>query len=106
MKKYILACIALAVIFGVAVTYQNASLFKIDENDPIPTQYQSCQADSDCVPEPVCHPMECINKNYANRFSDEPKMCTLSYSFNAAYNPEDCGCIENKCTNLNLNRKE
>ena len=69
-----------------------------------PVDLYSCNADSDCVPKPGCHASECINKEYTNRFRS-PDACTAMFSCSAAYTPEDCACIENKCVNENLGNK-
>jgi hypothetical protein len=68
-----------------------------------PAAEQVCLADSDCLPKPECHPMECINKNSESKYV-KPQMCTMEYRWNAAYNPEDCACVNGVCINKNINR--
>ncbi|MBW3012386.1 hypothetical protein KY311_04325 [Candidatus Woesearchaeota archaeon] len=62
-----------------------------------------CNSDNDCVPVPECHPMRCINRQFEGNY-DMPEMCTLEYRYEAAYNEEDCICVQKKCTNKNLGR--
>ena len=63
-----------------------------------------CETDDDCIPLPSdCHPMLCINKKYESNYK-KPEICTLIFALEAAYNPEDCLCVENKCVNKNLGR--
>ncbi|MCX6782055.1 MAG: hypothetical protein NTW66_02985 [Candidatus Magasanikbacteria bacterium] len=64
----------------------------------------ACQVDSDCVPKPECHPMECIPSKDAKNY-EKPKMCTLMFSYQAAYSAEDCACVEGACVNKNIGRK-
>ncbi len=47
--------------------------------------------------------MLCINKEYESSY-ERPEMCTELFALEAAYNPEDCGCVESKCVNKNLGR--
>ncbi|MFH1316246.1 MAG: hypothetical protein ABII01_01890 [Candidatus Woesearchaeota archaeon] len=68
-----------------------------------PDKIYSCQSDSDCVPTNECHPMKCINKEYRTKITF-PRTCTEIFVCSAAYNPEDCLCINNKCINKNLDR--
>lgn len=63
----------------------------------------SCNLDSDCVPMPECHPMKCINKNFEND-STKPEFCTMMFAVDAAYNKEDCACVDKKCVNLNAEK--
>jgi len=64
----------------------------------------ACETDDDCIPLPSdCHPMLCINKKYESNYK-KPEICTLIFALEAAYNPEDCLCVENKCVNKNLGR--
>ena len=61
----------------------------------------SCETDTDCIPLPSeCHPRTCINKMYEGNYV-KPEICTMLYDPEAAYNPEDCLCQENKCVNKN-----
>ncbi|MBN1645456.1 hypothetical protein JW868_00275 [Candidatus Woesearchaeota archaeon] len=57
-----------------------------------------CEKDSDCVPEPVCHPQNCVNKESIKQ-PNPALACTLQYEALAAYSAEDCMCLDNKCTN-------
>ncbi|MBU4284423.1 MAG: hypothetical protein KJ968_04910, partial [Nanoarchaeota archaeon] len=58
----------------------------------------------DCIPLPSdCHPMLCINKKYELNYK-KPEICTEIFALEAAYKPEDCICVENKCVNKNLGR--
>lgn len=59
-----------------------------------------CQSDSDCVPKPECHPLECINSKYAEQ-ADKPRVCTAVFISEAAYSKEDCACEEGLCINKN-----
>jgi len=64
----------------------------------------ACETDDDCIPLPSdCHPMLCINKEYESDY-EKPEICTELFALEAAYNPEDCGCVENRCVNKNLGR--
>lgn len=63
----------------------------------------TCNVNEDCIPKPECHPMSCINKKYESNYV-KPQICTMEYRQEAAYNPEDCVCANNKCINKNLNQ--
>jgi hypothetical protein len=68
------------------------------------TQQQSCILGSDCIPLPSeCHPVICINKKYESNYK-KPEMCTMEFRFDAAYNPEDCACVDGFCINKNKGR--
>jgi hypothetical protein len=47
--------------------------------------------------------MTCINKEFQDNY-EKPEVCTTIYSLSAAYNPEDCICVEHKCINKNKER--
>ncbi|MCX6709623.1 MAG: DUF333 domain-containing protein [Candidatus Woesearchaeota archaeon] len=64
----------------------------------------SCLTDSDCTPKPGCHPKECINTAYSNKFN-APDACTMMFDCSAAYSKADCLCVNNICTNKNLGNK-
>ena len=57
-----------------------------------------CQTDNDCVPLPGCHPRECINIAYEGDY-EQPEVCTMMFDNEAAYNAEDCVCVNRKCEN-------
>lgn len=59
-----------------------------------------CQVDSDCVPKPECHPLECINQKYAAE-TEKPRVCTAVFISEAAYKKEDCACQVGVCINKN-----
>lgn len=61
-----------------------------------------CQADADCIPKPECHPTSCINKEFEANY-EKPQVCTDIYMVNAAYNKEDCVCVNNACINKKAN---
>ncbi|OIO40758.1 hypothetical protein CO154_02305 [Candidatus Pacearchaeota archaeon CG_4_9_14_3_um_filter_31_7] len=62
---------------------------------------QKCEADADCIPLPSeCHPLSCINKKFESNYK-KPEACTMMFSENAAYKPEDCACEEGACVNKN-----
>ena len=64
----------------------------------------ACETDDDCIPLPSdCHTMICINKEYESNYK-KPEICTEIFALEAAYTPEDCLCVENKCVNKNLGR--
>lgn len=75
----------------------------IHECPNTPDDLYSCSLDSDCTPIPTCQPTECINKKYENSF-EKPISCLEIGVCGAAYNSKDCGCINNKCVNKNLNK--
>jgi len=55
-----------------------------------------CTLDSDCVPEQCCHPVSCINKNYA------PDCSGIFCTMECKEGTMDCGqgsckCVEGKC---------
>ena len=60
-----------------------------------------CETDNDCVPLPGCHPRECINIAYEGDY-EQPEVCTMMFDNEAAYNAEDCVCVNRKCENSNL----
>jgi hypothetical protein len=70
-----------------------------------PKDLASCKADTDCVPMPACHPMECINQKYASLYK-KPDVCTLIFIQEAAYSAKDCVCAEGKCENKNKPKPE
>lgn len=57
-----------------------------------------CDATADCVPKPICHPLDCINKKFEGNYT-MPASCPLPYYVDRAYKVDDCECINNKCTN-------
>ncbi|HZX44928.1 MAG TPA: hypothetical protein VFF28_04555 [Candidatus Nanoarchaeia archaeon] len=59
---------------------------------------QACSTDSDCIPEPECHPLNCINKKFEGDYK-KPEACTEIFMYEAAYKEEDCACISNRCEN-------
>ncbi|MDP2750917.1 MAG: hypothetical protein Q8O89_08865 [Nanoarchaeota archaeon] len=60
-----------------------------------------CDTNTDCIPKPDCHPMECLNKKYADRYT-KPEICTQVILSTAAYTPQDCSCMNHNCINDNL----
>ena len=78
----------------------NLYVEQIDDLDDL----YACSSSADCIPLPSeCHPMECINSGHAMLF-ESPEACTLEFRYEAAYSPDDCGCVDGICTNLNLGR--
>jgi len=72
--------------------------------EPCPSEEEICNVDEDCIPLPSeCHPMTCINKKFESKY-ERPQVCTMIYMINAAYNPEDCICIEGLCVNKNKDK--
>ncbi|NTV23587.1 MAG: hypothetical protein HGA85_04395 [Nanoarchaeota archaeon] len=71
---------------------------KIPTDQAPPGEYATCSSDSDCIPQPGCHPVNCINSRFADRFK-APDACTMEYRCNAAYSAEDCMCQAGKCIN-------
>jgi len=63
----------------------------------------TCQIDADCVPLPVCHPRNCINKVFADKYQ-QPEFCTKQFDYQAAYTAADCACQQSLCVNKNLGR--
>ncbi|MFH1408686.1 MAG: BPTI/Kunitz domain-containing protein [Nanoarchaeota archaeon] len=61
----------------------------------------SCTVHADCVPEPACHPMRCINAKFVELY-EKPEICTMQFDPKAAYDKIDCLCVESTCTNKNL----
>lgn len=60
-----------------------------------------CTNNSDCIPDPSkCHPKDCINNAYKDQFL-KAEVCTTLFDTEAAYQKEDCLCINNQCTNNN-----
>lgn len=66
----------------------------------LPANLSVCKTDSDCIPKPECHPMECINQRYESSFK-KPEMCTEIFMIEAAYSKEDCACRQGSCVNKN-----
>jgi hypothetical protein len=74
-----------------------------EEGCPSEQEFE-CEEDSDCIPLPSdCHPMLCINKAHESNY-ERPEICTEIFMYEAAYDPEDCGCIEGRCVNKNIGR--
>jgi len=97
MKKIIFT-IAIIAIFLVSGCQENK------DNSPVPEEQFQCVSDDDCIPLPSdCHSMICINKEYESDYK-KPEVCTEIFALEAAYKPEDCLCVENKCVNKNLGR--
>lgn len=65
------------------------------------TELKSCETDNNCVPLPGCHPRECINIAYEGNY-EQPEVCTMMFDSEAAYNAEDCICVDRLCENSNL----
>ncbi len=100
MKK-IMLIIAIIGLFLVSGCQNN---IKIIYRDSVPEEQFECNSDNDCIPLPSdCHPILCINKEYESDY-EKPKVCTEIFALEAAYNQEDCICVENKCVNKNLGR--
>ncbi len=59
-----------------------------------------CSSDAECVPRPGCHPTTCVRASYAATLP-QPEFCTEEFRFGAAYDEEDCGCLQQRCENLN-----
>jgi hypothetical protein len=75
-----------------------------EQDNNAPENNSECNSDSDCIPLPSdCHPMQCINKKYESEY-EKPEFCTKIFMFEAAYNPEDCLCVDNICANKNIGR--
>lgn len=66
----------------------------------IPAEQKVCAANADCVPLPACHPMECINKEFASKYT-KPATCTPGLVGRAAESQLDCSCINKACKNEN-----
>lgn len=86
--RLILFCLCLCTLFIISCAQQ-------------PTEQSACELDSDCIPLPGCHPMECIYAEDAGIYQ-QPTICTEEFRFNAAYKPEDCECIDKDCINSNM----
>ncbi len=68
---------------------------------PPEAELVACTSDVDCIPNPgQCHPDNCINRKHDDLF-EVPQACTREFRIEAAYNAQDCGCVNNVCTNLN-----
>jgi hypothetical protein len=72
-------------------------------NSGTPIEQFACNSDANCIPQPICHPTSCINRAFDAEYS-KTLACTAIFMIEAAYSPEDCVCIENKCVNKNLGR--
>lgn len=60
-----------------------------------------CETAADCVPALECHPKTCVPKASVEGQTG-PDICTKHFECEAAYTAEACGCVENKCVNLNI----
>jgi hypothetical protein len=63
----------------------------------------TCQSDNDCIPQPGCHALSCINAKFESNF-EQPEICTTLYSCSSAYSKDDCSCRSGFCVNQNLKR--
>ena len=102
MRKIIFLLIGLLIISGCSSKFGNT----IDEVENLNNEIEEamivfCDSDSDCIPKPGCHPRECINRDYEDKF-ESPEVCTMLFDCSAAYEESDCLCIDNKCVNKNL----
>jgi len=68
-----------------------------DGSTGLPNLY-ACDFDEDCVPQPSCHPQECVHKTFVSEF-EQPGLCTTHFDCHAAYRPEDCVCLKGVCEN-------
>lgn len=95
-------------IFGIAIIVFILTFGCISAPPPAshgtqpPDYIAYCTSDSDCIPQPGCHPHYCINKNYEFVYT-KPQMCTTLYDCQAAYSPENCACQNHACINNKLN---
>ena len=94
MKNIIFAISILALLLVAGCTTEGPIVEKSED---------FCNTDSDCVPFPECHPMSCINKDFTDNY-EKPEICTMMYLEEAAYNPEDCACVDNECINKNKDK--
>ncbi len=80
----------------------NISKFTITEDEKIITdEHFKCEKHEDCIPQPACHPQNCINKKFTDQYK-QPDACTMLFDFCAAYEAEDCLCQQGTCFNQNL----
>jgi hypothetical protein len=101
MTKQVLILFLVITIF-VCVGMGAYFLFK-DKIKPKEVGFEEdfCLTDSDCLPLPSeCHPLTCINKEFQSNYK-EPEMCTMEFIEEAAYRPEDCLCLNQRCVNKN-----
>ncbi|MDP2749772.1 MAG: hypothetical protein Q8O89_02990 [Nanoarchaeota archaeon] len=61
-----------------------------------------CDTNMDCVPKPECHPKDCINKNAAIKYTKPSDCGTATYVW-AAYNSNNCACVNKLCRNERYN---
>lgn len=66
----------------------------------IPAEQKVCAANADCIPLPACHPLECINKQFASQYT-KPATCSAGLVGRAAEQPTDCECNAGSCKNIN-----
>jgi hypothetical protein len=102
MARQVLILILVITIF-VCVGLAAYFLFK-DKIKPREVIFEEdfCLTDSDCLPLPSeCHPLTCINKEFERNYQ-KPEICTMMFVEEAAYQPEDCLCLNQKCVNKNI----
>ncbi len=71
--------------------------------DELAREFTVCSDDIECIAKPSCHPTECINSNFKERFN-EPSECSDIFNPKAVYDNEDCLCQEGFCVNSNQDR--
>jgi hypothetical protein len=106
--KWVLCTSLLFLVLLVSCSSQSGdnNLFDPPKRHELPTDamLSACSSNADCVPLPSqCHPTRCINKEYRNSYKS-PDVCTEIFVLTAAYDQEDCGCVQNTCVNLNADR--
>ena len=94
------------IVIGFAIVYINNTVNFYEKPEEVkPTEEMAfCDVPTDCIPLPSeCHTKICINKQYEDKFT-KVEICTELFDYQAAYNPEDCVCQINLCTNKNFGR--
>lgn len=97
MKYLTMFLLALIIVMAGCAT----STPKLGPGDTPPTNHQTCDKDEDCAPQPGCHPINCINSGFADRYESQ-EACTLMYSCGAAYEKQDCICQDHLCMNKKI----
>ncbi len=66
----------------------------------VPEEQKKCVVNADCMPKPECHPLECINKQFASQYT-KPATCSAGLFARAAESISDCSCNNGLCKNDN-----
>jgi hypothetical protein len=99
MKQIILLSMICTLVISI-IAFSGCVEGEINENSSI---VRECTNASACIPQPGCHSVSCINKDYDYLFKAF-RLCSGTAQCYEAKKAEDCGCMEGVCVNLNKDK--